>query len=65
MNIITNNHGLDRLYTVREAADVLSIGRSHLYELMAAGKIRSVKVSRSRRIPHSALQEFLDSLVSN
>ena len=34
MNIITTNQGLDRLYTVREAAAVLSIGRSHLYELL-------------------------------
>ena len=62
MNIITTNQGLDRLYTVREAAAVLSIGRSHLYELLADGRIRSVKVGRSRRIPHSALGEFLNSL---
>ena len=53
---------VDRLFTVPEAAALLSVGRSVLYELMNEGKIRSVKVGRSRRIPRSALQEFLASL---
>jgi excisionase family DNA binding protein len=45
-----------------EAADVLGIGRSTLYELLAAGHIESVQIGRSRRIPFVALQEYVDRL---
>lgn len=45
-----------------EAADVLGIGRSTLYELLAAGEIESVQIGRSRRIPFAALQEYVDRL---
>jgi excisionase family DNA binding protein len=44
------------------AREVLNIGRTRVYELLAAGEIRSVAVGRSRRIPESALQEYIDRL---
>jgi excisionase family DNA binding protein len=47
------------LYSVREAADLLSIGRVKLYELIAAGRIESVRLDGSRRIPRDALEEFI------
>jgi excisionase family DNA binding protein len=50
------------LYSVREAAEMLSIGRVKLYELMAAGKIESVKLDGSRRIPRDALEDFISRL---
>lgn len=50
------------LYSVREAADLLSIGRVKLYELLAAGKIESVKLDGSRRIPREALEDYVDRL---
>lgn len=54
---------LDRLlYNVREAAELLSIGRVKLYELVAAGRIESVRLDGSRKIPREALEEFITQL---
>ncbi|MFD0309988.1 helix-turn-helix domain-containing protein [Streptomyces sp. NPDC127119] len=50
------------LYTPEEAATVLRLGRSTVYELMAAGELRFVKRGRSRRIKRSALEAFVDNL---
>jgi excisionase family DNA binding protein len=45
-----------------EAAELLAVGRSRLFELMASGELRSVKIGRSRRVPVAALTEYVDSL---
>lgn len=51
---------LDKLaVTPEEAARLLSIGRSALYELMASGELRSFKIGRSRRVAVSAIEEFV------
>ena len=50
------------LYTPTEAAKLLSIGRSSLYELMADGTIPSVKIGSSRRIRRTDLEAYVDSL---
>ena len=50
------------LLTLKEAGEALRLGRAKLYELMAAGELRSVKIGGARRIPVSALQEFVDRL---
>jgi excisionase family DNA binding protein len=52
----------DRLLTTAEAATVLGIGRSKLYELMARGAITSVKVDRCRRFRQSDVNRFISSL---
>jgi len=50
------------LLTAAEAADVLKIGRSKLYELMARGAINSVKLGRCRRFRRSDLDRFIRDL---
>ncbi len=50
------------LYTTTEAADMLGIGRSKIYELMDAGVLRSVKIGRARRIPAEAFRACIESL---
>jgi excisionase family DNA binding protein len=47
-----------------EAADVLGIGRSKLYELLAAGVIESVQIGSSRRVPVEGLHDFVQRLRS-
>ena len=47
------------LLTVMEAANRLGIGRSLMYELLATGRIPSIRIGRLRRIPCEALQEFV------
>ena len=39
------------LYRVEELLGVLSLGRSKLYELIARGAIRAVKIDGATRIP--------------
>ena len=46
-------------YTVEEVAEMLGISRAHVFNLMNAGQIRSVKLGRSRRIPADALRELM------
>ena len=50
------------LLTLKETAVVLRVGRSKLYELIAAGKLRSVKIGGCRRISATALAEFVAAL---
>jgi excisionase family DNA binding protein len=52
------------LLTVPEAAEALAISRSKLYELMASGAIASVRVEGSRRIPLTALEEYVSKLLA-
>jgi excisionase family DNA binding protein len=50
------------LLTVEEAADVLCVGRSLMYELIGRGAIRAVRIGRLRRIRPEAPAEYIASL---
>jgi excisionase family DNA binding protein len=52
------------LLTVPEAARVLSISRSKLYELISSGALQSIKIDGARRIPVRALDAYVSSLSS-
>ena len=52
------------LLTVPEAAAALAISRSKLYELMTSGAITSVRIDGSRRIPLTALEEYVSRLLA-
>ena len=45
---------------VREACRLTGIGRSKLYELIAAGEIEIVKVGTITLIPTESLRRFVD-----
>ena len=45
-----------------EAADLLGIGRSKFYELLAQGAVDSVRIGACRRVPRAALEEFVERL---
>ncbi|MEU5901434.1 helix-turn-helix domain-containing protein [Streptomyces venezuelae] len=54
---------VDRLlYKPEEAAKALSLGRSTVYELMAEGALRYIKLGRTRRIRRADLEAFVESL---
>ncbi|MFD4832610.1 helix-turn-helix domain-containing protein [Streptomyces uncialis] len=56
---------VDRLlYKPEEAAEALAVGRSTVYELMAAGVLRYIKLGRSRRIRRSDLETYVAGLVT-
>jgi excisionase family DNA binding protein len=51
------------LLTAEEAAEVLSLGKSTVYDLIRLRLLRSVKVGRSRRIPAAACKELVERLI--
>jgi excisionase family DNA binding protein len=50
------------LLTPEEAAEVLGIGRTKLYQLLSTKRLRSVRIGASRRVALSALTEFVRRL---
>jgi len=50
------------LVKVADAADQLSLSRSKVYELIAAGEIAVVKIGKSARIERSELERFVAKL---
>jgi excisionase family DNA binding protein len=55
---------IDGLMTSEEAARWLGIGRSTLYELLAAGEIPSVQLGRCRRIPTWVLRQVIEEKIN-
>lgn len=52
------------LLTPEQAARVLGIGRSKVYELIIAGTLASVKIGACRRVPIDAVEAFVAELRS-
>ena len=52
------------LCSVEEVAVMLSIGRTAAWELVRKHKIRSVKIGRTRRVPITAVQEYIERLLT-
>jgi excisionase family DNA binding protein len=52
------------LVTPEEAARVLRISRSKIYELISSRELKSVQIGRSRRIRWGDLQAFVDNLAA-
>jgi excisionase family DNA binding protein len=52
------------LVSPEEAAELLGVGRSTVYDLMRTLALPSVKIGRCRRIPLATLREFVDALAS-
>jgi excisionase family DNA binding protein len=50
------------LYRIPEVASQLNVSRSKVYELMASGALRSVKVDRTRLVRGRDLRAFVDAL---
>lgn len=54
-----------RLLTPLEVAEILGIGRTKVFELIASGELESVAIGRCRRVPTEALDAFLAGLRSS
>ena len=50
------------LLSIRQASYELGIGRTNTYELIACGKLKTVKIGRRRFVPRQAVAEFVASL---
>lgn len=51
------------LLSPEEAAELLGVGRSTIYDLMRMKVVPSVKIGRARRIPSAALQGYVERLI--
>ena len=57
---------LDRprvMYRVEEAAELLSLSRDRVYQLIRSNQLRSVQVGKSRRVPARALDDYVARLM--
>lgn len=48
------------LLKIPEAADVLAIGRSTVYELIAGGQLETVHIGRAVRITRASVESFVE-----
>jgi excisionase family DNA binding protein len=51
------------LLTPEEAAEALAICRAKVYDLLRSGELRSMRIGSARRIPATALREFIEKHV--
>jgi excisionase family DNA binding protein len=52
------------LLTPEEAAELLSVGRTTVYDLIRLGALASVKIGKARRVPADAVRQYVDRLVA-
>ena len=50
------------LYTVEEAAALLSLSRTSVFQLISDHRLAAVKIGGRRRVAHRALDDFVASL---
>jgi excisionase family DNA binding protein len=51
------------LYKVEDAAALLSVSKTRIYELIRSGQLESVTVGRSRRVPSLAVDRYVERLM--
>lgn len=50
------------LVSIAEAARLLSIGRSKVYELISDGELETVHIGRAARVPRVAVDDYVERL---
>jgi excisionase family DNA binding protein len=50
------------LITIKQAARILNLGRSTVYELIAEGQLEVVHIGRSARVPTDAITALINRL---
>jgi excisionase family DNA binding protein len=51
-----------RLHDIESVMDRLKLGRSKVFEVIASGELRSIKVGRRRLVSETALAEYIADL---
>jgi excisionase family DNA binding protein len=51
----------ERLLSIAEAAELAGVGRTALYQAMARGDVRSVRIGRRRLIPASSIRALAEA----
>ncbi len=53
------------LHTVPQAAALLAVSENTVWNLIRKGELRGVKIGTARRIAHSELERYVDSLTTS
>ena len=61
MDTSEHRHDERLAYGIAEAARAVGVSRAHLYELIARGEVRSVKLGERRLIPTEELRRVLST----
>jgi len=61
-DVATNAAVTRLLYRPEEVAHALCLSRTKVFELIAAGELRSVKIGHLRRITADAVADYIDTL---
>jgi putative molybdopterin biosynthesis protein len=54
-----------KIYTVKETAELLGVGKRAVYEIISQGKLRSVKIGKSLKITDEAISEYMNLTAHN
>lgn len=60
---VVRRHDRSLLCTVPEAAALLGVGRTSIYELMKSGDLRSVKIGARRLVLRASIESFVADLL--
>ena len=52
------------LHSIKSTAEILGIGRSSVYGLIASKKIKAIKIGRRTLITDQSIQHLVDELVA-
>ena len=55
----TERHEAPLLLRAEEAAKLLSLGRTTIFQMMASGELPCVRVGRAVRVPRTALERWV------
>lgn len=56
----TTQPGAPLAYSINEASRATSLGRTRLYQLIAAGQLKAIKIGNRTLIPAHALHKLLE-----
>ena len=56
---------IEKLYTIKEVADLLRVSKPTVYHWFNTGQLRYVWVGVHRRVPESAIKQFVRPGMSN
>jgi excisionase family DNA binding protein len=62
--VAKQGHSLPLLLSIAQAASVLGVGRSTLYEMIGRGEVEVVHLGRAVRVPGAAVEELVEALPS-
>ena len=52
-----------QLLTIEETAEILSLGKTKIYEFINTNQLMAVKIGKSRRVVARSIEDFVDQRI--